>query len=132
MLGDLIYEAKGKVIGERVLELNPPKIESSYTLESTLKGMKVSELGTYTSTMRPDGTMLGEDKSIIMAEDGSGTTATAQGIGRFTGLEKITFRGFATVGAAGTGSLGAVNSLLIAIEVEVDGEDLTIKGWEWK
>lgn len=132
MLGDLVYEAKGKVTGERVLQVDPPKLESSYNLASTLKGMKVSEMGTYTSTMRPDGTMLGEDKAIIMAEDGSVTTATAQGIGRFTGPEKITFRGFATVGAGGTGSLGAVNSLVIAVEVEVDGGNLTIKGWEWK
>lgn len=132
MLGDQIYEGKGKVSSERVLELDPPKIESSYTMESKLKGMPVSEVGTYTSTMRPDGTMLGEDKAIIMSDDGSGTTATAQGIGRFTGPEKISFKGFATVGPAGTGKLAAVNSLLIAIEVEVDGENLTIKGWEWK
>lgn len=132
MLGDMIYEAKGKVKSERVLELNPPKLESAYTLESKLKGMAVSEIGTYTSTMQPDGTFLGEDKSIIMANDGSATTATAQGIGRFTGPEKITFRGFATVGPSGTGSLAAVNSLLIAVEVEVDGENIMIKGWEWK
>lgn len=132
MLGDQIYEGKGKVSSERVLGLDPPKIESSYTMESKLKGMLVSEMGTYTSTMRPDGTLLGEDKAIIMSDDGSGTTATAQGIGRFTGPEKISFKGFATVGPAGTGKLAAVNSLLIAVEVEVDGKDLTIKGWEWK
>ena len=132
MLGELVYEAKGKVASERVLQLDPPKIESSYTLESKLKGIAVSEVGTYTSVMRADGTMLGEDKAIIMADDGSMTTATAKGIGRLTGPDKISFRGFATVGPAGTGKLTAVNSLLIAIEVELNGQDLTIKGWEWK
>ena len=132
MLGELVYEAKGKVTGERVLQLDPPMFESSYTMESKLKGITVSEVGTYTSVMRADGTMMGEDKAIIMADDGSGTTGTAQGIGRITGPEKISFRGFATMGPAGTGKLAAVNSLLIAIEVELDGQDLAIKGWEWK
>ena len=132
MLGDLIYEAKGKISSQRVLELSPPKIESSYRVESRLKGMDVSEMGTYTSTMRPDGTLLGEDKSIIMGRDGASITATAQGIGRFTGPEKISFRGLATLGADGTGSSTAFNSLLLVVEVEVDGQDISIKGWEWK
>ena len=132
MLGDLVYESKGKITGERVLELNPPKIESSYTVEGKLKGTEVTELGTYTSTMRPDGSLWGEDKSITMAKDGSVTTATARGIGRFTGPEKISFRGFATMGAEGTGKFGAVNSMLIAFEVEIDGENMVLKGWEWK
>lgn len=132
MLGDLVYETKGKVTGERVLDVNPVKIESSYTVEGKLKGIEITEMGTYTSTMRPDGTMWGEDKSITMAKDGGSATATAQGIGRFTGPEKISFRGFATMGPAGTGSLAQFNSLLIAFEVEVDGENIVLKGWEWK
>lgn len=132
MLGDLVYESKGKITGERVLELNPPKIESSYTVEGKLKGVEVTELGTYTSNMRPDGTLCGEDKSITKAKDGSVTTATARGIGRFTGPEKIRFRGFATLGAEGTGTFGAVNSMLIAFEVEINGENIVLKGWEWK
>ncbi|HEV8388102.1 MAG TPA: hypothetical protein VGQ03_10825 [Nitrososphaera sp.] len=132
MLGDLVYESKGKVTGQRVLELNPPKIESSYSVAGKLKGIAITEMGTYTSTMRPDGTMWGEDKSITMAEDGSVTTATARGIGRLVGPEKISFRGFATMAADGTGKLAAFNSMLIAFEVEVDGENIVLKGWEWK
>ena len=132
MLGNQIYEGKGKVTSERVLGLDPVKIESSYKVESKLKGIEVTEMGTYTSTMRPDGSMLGEDKSITMAKDGGVITATAQGIGRFTGPEKISFRGLATMGPSGTGSLAAVNSLLIAFEVEIDGDNIFLKGWEWK
>ena len=132
MLGDLIYEGKGKVTGERILELDPPKIESSYTVQSKLKGIEITEMGTYTSTMRPDGTMLGQDKAISMAKDGSVTTSTAQGIGRLTGEEKLSFRGLATMGPAGTGSLAALNSMLIAFEVEIDGDDIVLRGWEWK
>jgi hypothetical protein len=131
MLGDLVYESKGKVTGERVLGVNPAMIESTYSVEGKLKGMEITETGTYTGMMRPDGTIWGEDKSIIMAKDGSMATATAQGVGRMTGQHKISWRGFATIGA-GTGKLAEANSMLIAFEVEVDGESIALKGWEWK
>ena len=131
MLGNQIYEGKGKVTGHRVLETDIPKVEYSYTMQSRLKGIEITETGTYTSTMRPDGTVLGEDKAIFMANDGSGSTATAQGIGRFTGPDKMSFRGFAIMGSAGTGSLATLNSTVVAFEVEVEGENLSIKGWEW-
>ncbi len=36
------------------------------------------------------------------------------------------------MGSAGAGRLAAVNNLLLAIEVEVDGKDLVIEGLEWK
>ena len=38
MLGDLIYEVKGKVTGYRVLDVEGPKIEVSITQNGTLKG----------------------------------------------------------------------------------------------
>jgi hypothetical protein len=33
MLGDLFYEAKGRITSKRVLDLEGPKIESSYFLK---------------------------------------------------------------------------------------------------
>ena len=38
MLGDLIYEAKGKVTSYRVLDIEGPKIEVTITQNGTLKG----------------------------------------------------------------------------------------------
>ena len=31
MLGDLIYEHKGKVTGQRVLDVSPPRVETSFS-----------------------------------------------------------------------------------------------------
>ena len=132
MLGDQIYEGKGKVTGQRVLELELPKVENTYTVQSKLKGIDVTEIGTFTNTLRPDGAFYGEDKAIIMSQDGGVTTMTATGIGRPTGPEKIRFGGFAILGALGTGKLAELKSLTIAFEAELDGENLSIKGWEWK
>lgn len=132
MLGDQIYEGKGKVTGQRVLELDVPKVENTYTVQSKLKRVDVTETGTFTSTMRPGGVQYGEDKAIIMSQDGGVTTMTATGIGRVVGPEKISFRGFAILGGTGTGKLADSNNLTIAFEAELDGENLMIKGWEWK
>ena len=38
MLGDLFYEAKGRISSKRVLDLKGPKIESSYFLEGKMRG----------------------------------------------------------------------------------------------
>ena len=47
MLGDLIYEHKGKVTGQRVLNVSPPRVETSFSNIGTLKGgITVSEIGT--------------------------------------------------------------------------------------
>lgn len=132
MLGDQIYEGKGKITGTRVLDVDGPKIENSYMVQSKLKGIEVTETGTFTATMRSDGVQYGEDKALIMAQDGSGGTMMAHGIGRQVGADKISFRGLAIMGPANTGKLATLNSLLVVFEAEVDGDNLSIKGWEWK
>jgi hypothetical protein len=136
MLGDQIYEGKGKITGVRVLEIeggpNGIKTETSYTLQSKLKGIDVTENGTFTAVMRSDNKQYGEDKAVLMAKDGSTATMPAWGIGQATGAEKISFRGFAIAGPSNTGKLAALNNVVIAFEAEIEGENLSVKGWEWK
>ena len=56
MLGDLFYEAKGRITSKRVLNLEEPKIESSYFLEGKMRGeIEVIEIGTFTSIPTSDG-----------------------------------------------------------------------------
>lgn len=135
MLGDQIYEGRGKLTGVRVLEIEGPngvKTETSYMLQSKLKGIDVTENGTFTAIMRSDNKQYGEDKAVLMTKDGSTATMAASGIGQSTGEEKISFRGFAIAGPSNTGKLAAINNVVIAFEAEIDGDNLSIKGWEWK
>jgi hypothetical protein len=67
-----------------------------------------------------------------MARDGSTATMISQGIGQTTGPEKISFRGFAIAGSSNTGKLAALNNVVIAFEAEIEGENISVKGWEWK
>jgi hypothetical protein len=43
MLGDLIYESKGKITMQRVLDTDGPKIETSFSASGTYKGNEVVE-----------------------------------------------------------------------------------------
>jgi hypothetical protein len=50
MLGDLIYEAKGKETGYRVLDVEGPKIEVTITQNGTLRGgVEATDTVTYWS-----------------------------------------------------------------------------------
>ena len=66
MLGDLFYEAIGKITSKRVLDLDGPKIESSYFLEGIIRvEIEVIEIGTFTSIPITDGIFSVEGKDIV-------------------------------------------------------------------
>ena len=91
-LGDKIVEESGKITGQRVLDVNPPKIESSFKMSGKYKGEEGSDIGTYWAVMRQgeDGVMIGEGQGIATTNDGMGmTTWKGYGIGRFTSPGKI-------------------------------------------
>jgi hypothetical protein len=53
MLGELIYEAKGKITGYRVLDVEGPKIEVTISENGTLKGgIETTDIVTYWSVYR--------------------------------------------------------------------------------
>jgi hypothetical protein len=94
-LGELIEESRGKITGERVLDVRTLKVESSFTMEGNYRGIPCADIGSYTSVLREGGVLFGKGQGIITAKDGQGmTTWTGQGIGRFTGPGKVSFRGF--------------------------------------
>jgi hypothetical protein len=66
MLGDLIYEAKGKVTGYRVLDIEGPKIEVTITQNGNLKeGIEATDTVTYWSIPRPGGAYYAEGKGVF-------------------------------------------------------------------
>ena len=101
----------------KVLELQPlPKLETSFTENDTIKGsVKSSEIGTYSSVMRPDNTLYGESKGIIITLNGELATWTGQGIGHFLQDGKIKFTGslfFSTPFPDKAGNLAFLNNMV--------------------
>ena len=144
MLGDLIYEHKGKVIGQRVLGnasekgevVVLPKIETTFSADAKLKGtMEITDTGTYLSIIRPGGILHGEGQGLYMTKDGSGETATwtGQGVGRLTEGGRVSYRGSLFFRANSTGKLSFLNNIVTVFEYEVDESgNTTAKMWEWK
>ena len=79
MLGEQFYEHKGKVIGQRVVDINGegPKIETTFSADAKIKGtIDINELGTYWSVVRSGGILHGEGQGLYIEKDGSGEMAT--------------------------------------------------------
>jgi hypothetical protein len=135
-LGELIIEDRGKITGQRVIDVEGPKIETSFTMRGKYKGQEGTNMGTYCSVMTEgeEGTMYGEGQGVLTTKDGQGmATWTGQGIGRFTSPGKISFRGSLFFRAHSGGKLSSLNNIVGVFEYEVDEEgNCSSKVWEWK
>ena len=136
-LGELIGEDRGKMTGERVLDVQVPKMETSFTMEGNYRGTLCTDVGTYTSVRREGGVLYGEGQGIVTTKDGQGiATWTGQGIGRFIGPGRVSFRGslfFRTPSMSQGGKLSYLNNIVGVFEYEVDeAGNCSSKTWEWK
>jgi hypothetical protein len=72
-LEELIGEGRGKTTGRRVLDVEVPKIETSFAMTGKYRGgIETSELGTYCSVMREGaetGIMYEEAQGVITTRD---------------------------------------------------------------
>jgi hypothetical protein len=136
MLGDQIGEDKGKITGQRVLEVvnGIPKIETSMSTIGKYKGVETTEIATYWATPGPDGVMHGEGQGVVTTRDGSEmATWTGQGIGRFISQGKLRFIGSLFFSTSSSGKLTFFKSLVAVFEFEADEQGNTSsKVWEWK
>ena len=135
-LGEQIQDSRGKITGQRVLNVEGIlKMETSFMMEGNFRGIPCTELGTYTS-MLGGGVLHGEAQGIVTAKDGQGMVSwTGQGVGRFTGPGKVSFRGaiyFQTSSSEG-GKLSNLNNMVGVFEYETDEMgNCSSKTWEWK
>ena len=73
MLGELLFESKGKITNQRVLSIKNgiPKLEISIAGTGIFTGsQEVTTTWTYWAIQRPDGTSYSEGQGIIMTNDG--------------------------------------------------------------
>ena len=136
MLGAKLGELRGNVTGQRILPSDGPgpKVETTFQISGTILEVECTMMGTYWSTVRPDGTLYGEcPAGVIMTQGGEVGTWTGGGVGRFTGHgAAVSFRG-AVYYHIVPQKLTRLNSVAVLYEWEVD-ENGTAKAtfWEWK
>ncbi len=131
MLGELIVEEEGEIIGMRVL--SETDMEVSFRGQGTVFGVPMTDTGTYLSALRPDGTLWGErGQGIVTTAEGDVVTWTGQGIGRFEAGGATTWRGSIYL-RTGSDKLARANAVAGVYELEIDGDGaLLVKVWEWK
>jgi hypothetical protein len=134
MLGDKIGGEAGKVTAQRVLA-NPgggPKMETSFQASGKLLGVSETSRATYTSAVRPDGTLYGEGQGIVMGEGGEMATWIGQGVGTLKKGGAVSYRG-AVYYQSSSPKWSRLNNVAAVFEYEVDAKGNTKSQlWEWK
>jgi hypothetical protein len=135
MLGEQIQELKGKVIGQRVIDVEPPTMETSVSSSGSIKGTQVTEMLTFVG--RPTtskGVLHGKGMAIIMATGESDVaTFTGEAIGRLGSSGNISWRGSIFYSTSSNGKLSFLNNMIGVFESEIDAEgNFSDKTWEWK
>ena len=132
MLGEQIGETKGKRLVRRVISIDPPTAEVSFEDAGQIFGVPTTGMGTYTSVVRPDGSIFGHGQGITMTQDGEGITWTGTGIGKFGPGGSVSYRGMLFFQTPSQ-KLARINNACGAFEYEVDASGNTVsKMWEWK
>lgn len=99
VLGDVFYEAKGRITNSRVIDPIGPKTESSFIAYGRMKpDIEVMEIGTFWSVpLAGDNKVYGEDRDIIYVTEGNNNiaaaTARAQVIGKPISSNTMRFAG---------------------------------------
>lgn len=136
MLGEKIGEESGKITVQRVLPIEgqePPRMEISFEGMGTILGENHMNLGTYISTLRPDGTLFGEGQGVVMTEKGEAATWKGRGVGKFTGQgTAVNWRG-ALYFQTASQKLSGLNSVAVIFEFDVDADrNTSATFFEWR
>ena len=132
MLGELLGETTGKRIVRRVLSTEPPKVEVSFEDSGKMLGIKTTGFGTYSSIVRPDGTIYGEGEGVMITQDGEMIAWKGSGLGKFKERGAVSYRGILYYRTTSQ-KLARLNSAAGVFEFEVDPQGKThSKVWEWK
>lgn len=137
MLGELLFESKGRITGQRVLSVENgiPKFEISIAGTGIFTGsLEVTETWTYWAIQRSDGTSYGEGQGVIMTKDGHEVaTATGRGEGKMYEPGKMRYVSALFYETNSKNKLAFLNHLIAVNEYEVDAQgNYEHKLWEWK
>jgi len=132
MLGEMIGETTGKRIVRRVVSTDPLRVEVSFEDSGKMLGVNTTGFGTYTSAVRPDGSIYGEGEGAYMTQDGELVTWKGSGLGTFKERGAVSYRGILYYQTASK-KLARLNTAPAVFEYEIDPEGKThSKSWEWK
>jgi hypothetical protein len=132
VLGDRIAELKGKITGQRVLDVEGPTMETSVSIEGSFRGTQVKQHMTYISKPVSPGVIHAKAKGVMTAGESETVVSTGEGIGSIS-PSGVKWHGCAFYRTSSTGKLAFLNNLVGLFETYVDTDgNFTEKIWEWK
>ena len=137
MLGELLYEGKGRLAGSRILNADEYKVEHSMIEEGKIKDIENTMLGTFWTIPSGKNVTYVEGQGIITTNDGENTaTFRGYGIGTSKGQISVSFLGsvfYKSSSSSTNGKLSFLNNKIGVFKSEVDESGTSNeKHWEWK
>jgi hypothetical protein len=118
------------MIGQRVLDVEEPTMETSLSAKGSVKGTQDNE--SLTARSESKGVLHGKGQGIIIAGESRVATFAGEGIGMITS-SGIKWRGSGIYRTSTNRKLAFLNNVVGLFEAEVDAEEkITEKIWEWK
>jgi hypothetical protein len=134
-LGNPFFVEKGKIIGQRVLNVTPqPQLEFTFKANGTINNITdFTNIGTTVSNLQANGVFHSKGQGFIMTEEGEAATWTNQVVGQFTKEGNVLSRGVGFWSTPSTGDLAFMNNLMTIFKLEIDSDgNLSAEEWEWK
>jgi len=134
MLGEKIGSGTGKMLSRRVLP-NPAggiQVETSFQSNTVILGVEAVETGTYTASMRPDGSLFGTGQGLVVGKDGDVGTWVGHGVGTIKPGGIVSYRGAIFLQSASP-KWARLNNVAVLFEYEIDTQGNTKSElFEWK
>jgi hypothetical protein len=134
MLGEQYAEVRGKITGQRVLDVEGPTIETSVSVSGTMKGIPVQEMLTFIGIPTTKRRVIhGVGKGVVIAlgdaveGEPEMVTYTGEGIGRLSAGGSIKWRGsifyrkqyYSRISSEGGGKLAFLNNMVGLFETKI-------------
>jgi hypothetical protein len=132
-LGNPFFLEKGRIIGQRVLSVDPPQIEFTVLANATINGnINATNTGTTISTQL-NGVFHSKGQGFIMTQDGEVATYTSQVVGNLTNDGRVLSVGVNFWSTPSTGELAFMNDMMNVFKFKADQSgNFSAMGWEWK
>ena len=134
MLGEQIGELKGKIMGQRVLDSEGPRMETTLSSTGSFRGTNVKETVTFVGTPTSAGVIHAQGHGVIMGGESEMATFRGEAFRRisFSGSVKTRGSNFYRT-TPSSDKLAFLNNVVGVFEAEVDPEgNFTEKIWEWR
>jgi len=132
MLGPQIEEGHGKRTGRRIIATEPDlKVEATAEETQKLLGIEGLAVITYTSSIKPDGSLHGEGEGVFLSPQGDRVTWRGVGVGRLIEGGAVHYCGSLSYTTTSQ-KLAKLNGISGVFQWEIDAQGNThSKIWEY-